>query len=124
MQITLTLELTAENLDKMKTFCQETDAAFEQTEKTTPGKITDKAKTVRSETEPVQEAEQPEALEKNPDGEKKTFTLTDIRAVALKLSKAGKSDTLKEIFAKFGATKLSEVSKEYYEELMDALTNA
>ena len=51
----------------------------------------------------------------------KAVTKTDMRAVALKISKAGKSDVLKEIFAKFEATKLSEVPEDRYDELMEEL---
>ena len=54
----------------------------------------------------------------------KTITLQDVRAVALKFSKAGKSDVLKEIFAKFDATKLSEVPEDRYNELMEELEAA
>lgn len=48
----------------------------------------------------------------------------DVRAVALKFSKVGKSDVLKEIFAKFDATKLSEVPEDRYNELMEELEAA
>lgn len=49
---------------------------------------------------------------------------TDVRAVALKLSKAGKQDVLKAIFAKYGADKLSGVAEERYPELMKDLEAA
>lgn len=39
---------------------------------------------------------------------------TDVRAIALKLSKAGKQAELKEIFNEFGAEKLSEVKEADY----------
>lgn len=116
MQITLTLDLTAENLDKLKVFCQETGAV------STPAQTEKKTTTKATKTEPKQEPEQKSESEKKE--EPKALTLTDVRAVALKLSKAGKSDVLKEIFAKFGATKLSEVPEENYAELMEELTNA
>ena len=118
MQITLTLDLTAENLDKLKVFCQETGAA------STPAQTEKKTTTKATKTEPKQESEPKQQAEPEKTEEQKTLTLTDVRAVALKLSKAGKSDTLKEIFAKFGATKLSEVPEENYAELMEELTNA
>lgn len=129
MQITLTLDLTAENLDKLKVFCQETGAApaAKTTEKKATVKTTTKPETT-TKTEATEEA--PQATERkaapgdNKDIEQKAVTLTDVRAVALKLSKAGKSGVLKEIFAKFGATKLSEVPEENYAELMEELANA
>lgn len=121
MQITLTLDLTAENLDKLKVFCQETGAAPAQTGKKAAAK-TETAKTEAAKTEAVKE--EPTSEPEKKTEEKKAYTLTDVRAVALKLSKAGKSDTLKEIFAKFDATKLSEVPEDKYADLMEELANA
>lgn len=117
MQITLTIDLTAENLEKLKVFCEETGAA--PNKKPAPKqKPAPAAKAESKETEAP--AEKP-AETKAPE---KTITLTDVRAVALKLSKAGKSDVLKEIFAKFDATKLSEVPEDRYDDLMQELTAA
>lgn len=48
-------------------------------------------------------------------------TLTDVRAVALKFSKAGKQKELKEVFGKFGAKRLSDISEENYPALMEEL---
>lgn len=48
----------------------------------------------------------------------KEISLTDVRAIALKLSKSGKQAELKEAFAKFGAKKLSDVPKDQYYALM------
>ncbi|MCD7958190.1 MAG: hypothetical protein LUF89_01345 [Ruminococcus sp.] len=45
-------------------------------------------------------------------------TLTDVRSVALKLSKAGRQKELKEIFAKYGADKLSGIATENYAALL------
>lgn len=118
MQITLTIDLTTENLEKLKVFCEETGAA-PKTKPTTKQKAASATK-----TEPVQETVEKEALaEKSPEqgAATKTVTLTDVRAIALKISKAGKSDVLKEIFAKFDATKLSEVPEANYAELMKEL---
>jgi hypothetical protein len=129
MQITLTLDLTAENLDKLKVFCQETGAAPAQAEKKAPATKA-VAKTAKAEPkqeakeEPATEAPKEEAPAAEETKEENPLTLTDVRAVALKLSKAGKSDVLKDIFKKFGATKLSEVPADKYGELMQELTNA
>lgn len=127
MQITLTLDLTAENLEKLKVFCEDTGATPAKPEKKAPAKTT-KAQ-AKPEPEKQEEKEEPKTTEpekkeeqKPAKTEEKAITLTDVRAVALKLSKAGKSAVLKDIFAKFGATKLSEVPEENYEELMQELT--
>lgn len=122
MQITLTLDLTAENLDKLKVFCQETGAAPAQAEK--KAAKAEPAKAEAAKPEPEKKAEPEKTADEKKTEEKAALTLTDVRAVALKLSKAGKSDALKEIFAKFGATKLSEVPEDKYAELMEALANA
>lgn len=52
---------------------------------------------------------------------KESVSKTDLRAVALKLSKAGKSKELREVFAKFGAEKLSDVKEEDYPQIMEEL---
>lgn len=124
MQITLQLELTPENLDKLKTFCTDTQAAA------VPEKAPAKKTTTKKADKPV---ESPAPTESKATAENETApaaaeettpapTKTDVRAVALKLSKAGKSAMLKEIFAKFGAEKLSDIKEDQYPELMKELT--
>lgn len=49
------------------------------------------------------------------------ITKTDIRAVALRLSKAGKSDELRAVFSKFGAERLSDIKEEDYPAVMAEL---
>lgn len=51
-------------------------------------------------------------------------SMTDVRAVALKLSKAGKQDTLKALFAKYNADKLSGVAESDYLALLEDLEAA
>ncbi len=115
-QITLTLDLTAENLEKLKIFCEDTNAlATANVEaKKAPAKPKATSKPEKKEEAKKEEAEPAKETAK-------AVTKTDVRAVALKISKAGKSDVLKEIFAKFEATKLSEVPEERYDELMEEL---
>lgn len=115
-QITLTLDLTAENLEKLKIFCEDTNAlATANVEaKKAPAKPKATSKPEKKEEAKKEEAEPAKETAK-------AVTKTDVRAVALKISKAGKSDVLKEIFAKFEATKLSEVPEERYDELMKEL---
>lgn len=122
MQITLTIDLTAENLEKLKVFCEETGAAPEK-------KLTGKQKPAgAAKAKPKKEPKAADAPVKEAPAKEepaaKTITLQDVRAVALKFSKAGKSDVLKEIFAKFDATKLSEVPEDRYNELMEELEAA
>lgn len=139
MQITLTLDLTEDNLDKLKVLCTETKAVVKTTKKTAKKQVKEA---------PIAEAEKPvtEAIENGrgtwtpgageqddsvpitspetvteTEKSKEKITKTDVRAVALKISKAGKSDTLREIFSKFGATNLKGIAEEDYEALMREL---
>lgn len=124
MQITLQLELTPENLDKLKTFCADTQAAAVSEKapaKKTATKKADKPAESPAPEEPKATAE-PAATPATEDETTPAPTKTDVRAVALKLSKAGKSAVLKEIFAKFGAEKLSDIKEDQYPELMKELT--
>ena len=50
-----------------------------------------------------------------------TYSLTDVRAMALKWSRAKKQKELAEIFATFGAKKLSDIPEDKYGELMKEL---
>lgn len=59
-----------------------------------------------------------------PEGEPKTVSKTDVRAVATALSKAGKRDKLSAIFAEFGGKKLSDIKEEDYPALMEKLEAA
>ncbi|MCX4317750.1 MAG: hypothetical protein OSJ52_14110 [Lachnospiraceae bacterium] len=118
-QITLTLDLTAENLEKLKIFCEDTKAVPTAT-------VDAKKAAAKPKAAPKPDKKEEAATEKQEEAKAtketvKAVTKTDMRAVALKISKAGKSDVLKEIFAKFEATKLSEVPEDRYDELMEEL---
>ena len=110
MEITIKMELTTENLGKIKAL------------------ITDGGATVQTElpTAPPPKEESTAQAVQSEETEAAHITKTDIRAVALKLSKAGKQDTLVEIFKKFGCKKLSDFDKrtEDYPALMRELVNA
>jgi len=113
MQITITVEATPENIEKLKAFCSE-----EKTPKTAA------KKTKTAETKENHKENTPSTAETDAKEESGKLTKSDVRAVALKLSKAGKSDVLQEIFAKFGAEKLSGVPEDKYPELMRELVSA
>ncbi len=85
-----------------------------EAEKKVPAKksVAKEKKSAAPKEEPLAESEPP------------VITLTDVRAVALKLSKAGKQKQLKEIFAKYDAEKLSDIAAENYESLMADLEAA
>lgn len=103
MKITVTMELTQENLSKLRALLPDTEI---------PGQVSmfDSS------------SEKPVETSKTED---KPITKTDIRAVALKLSKAGKQKELADIFAKFGCKKLSDFDRrtEDYPALMKELVS-
>ena len=65
--------------------------------------------------EPCTKIASAEQTAENVDTEK--YSLSDIRALALKWSKAKKQKELAEIFAKFNAKKLSDIAEVNYSEL-------
>lgn len=108
MKIIVTMELTQENLSKLRALLPDTEI---------PGQVS----MFDSPSEKPVEAPATEA----PKTEDKPITKTDIRAVALKLSKAGKQKELADIFAKFGCKKLSDFDSrtEDYPALMKELVS-
>lgn len=107
MKITVTMELTQENLSKLRALLPDTEI---------PGQVSMFDSPSEKPVEPTAEA---------PKIEDKPITKTDIRAVALKLSKAGKQKELADIFAKFSCKKLSDFDSrtEDYPALMKELVS-
>ena len=115
MKITVTMELTQENLSKLRALLPDTEI---------PGQVSMfDSPSEKSVEAPKTEAPAPEA--EAPKIEDKPITKTHIRAVALKLSKAGKQKELADIFAKFGCKKLSDFDSrtEDYPVLMKELVS-
>lgn len=112
MKITVTMELTQENLSKLRALLPDTEI---------PGQVSMFDSPSEKPVEPTAEAPKTEA----PKTEDKPITKTDIRAVALRLSKAGKQKELADIFAKFGCKKLSDFDSrtEDYPALMKELVS-
>lgn len=112
MKIIVTMELTQENLSKLRALLPDTEI---------PGQVSMFDSPSEKPVEPTAEAPKTEA----PKTEDKPITKTDIRAVALKLSKAGKQKELADIFAKFGCKKLSDFDSrtEDYPALMKELVS-
>ena len=117
MKITVTMELTQENLSKLRALLPDTEI---------PGQVSmfDSPSEKPIET-PKTEVPAPATETETPKTEDKPITKTDIRAVALKLSKAGKQKELADIFAKFGCKKLSDFDSrtEDYPALMKELVS-
>ena len=126
MKITVTMELTQENLSKLRALLPDTEI---------PGQVSMFDSPSEKPVEPTAEApateapapatEAPAPATEAPKTEDKPITKTDIRAVALKLSKAGKQKELADIFAKFGCKKLSDFDSrtEDYPALMKELVS-
>lgn len=114
MKITVTMELTQENLSKLRALLPDTEI---------PGQVSMFDSPSEKPVEHIAAAPAP-AVE-TPKTEDKPITKTDIRAVALKLSKAGKQKELADIFAKFGCKKLSDFDSrtEDYPALMKELVS-
>lgn len=117
MKITVTMELTQENLSKLRALLPDTEI---------PGQVSmfDSPSEKPVETSKT-EAPAPATETETPKTEDKPITKTDIRAVALKLSKASKQKELADIFAKFGCKKLSDFDSrtEDYPALMKELVS-
>lgn len=122
MQITITVEMTERNLEILEQLCQ--PEAEPKKKARAKSAATNVAKT---ESEPA-ESEAPASAESEPsentpeEKEKAPVTFTDVRAVALKLSRAGKQELLKAALAKFGAKKLSDVQTENLEAFMKEIS--
>lgn len=140
-QITLTFDLTPETLEILKLLTSastvKTGGATPEAEQLTfddldtgkdkkpAKKSTGKDKKAATPKEaPDEPAETPDTPETESEDDAPAIKMTDVRAVALKLSKAGKQAKLKEIFAKYGAAKLSDISEEHYADLMADLEAA
>lgn len=117
-QITVTVDMTPENLEILKQLCPAGETKKPEAKKT-PKKTTEKPASVEA-----TDTDAPETVEADAPAEKAEtkVELTDVRAVALKLSKAGKQDVLKAAFAKFGGKKLSDIKPDDYAALMAELT--
>lgn len=113
MQITVTCELTARNLEILKQLCKVDPVDL----KIKPIDEPYKNLTKPLEEHPV-ENPSPEAPKTE---EKPKLTAADVKAVCLKFSKAGRQSELKAAFAKFGAKKLTEISEDDYPALMEEL---
>lgn len=128
-QITLTLDLTPETLEVLKLLTSapndKTDIAEVKPEPSAPdtAESGEDKKTAKRTTAKDKKAAAKDSSAKA-ENEAPAISLTDVRVVALKLSKAGKQAQLKEIFAKYGATKLSDISAERYGDLMADLEEA
>lgn len=99
MKIIITMDLTQENLSKLRALLPESEIPGQMTMFDAPSETTVESTTPAPTPVPAPEA---------PKAEEKPITKTDIRAVALRLSKAGKQKELAEVFGKFGCKKLSD----------------
>lgn len=117
MKITVTMELTQENLSKLRALLPDTEI---------PGQVSMFDSPSEKPVEPTAEApkieDKPITKTEAPKTEDKPITKTDIRAVALKLSKAGKQKELADIFAKFGCKKLSDFDSRMEDYSLDRWT--
>jgi len=138
-QITITFDFTPEALEALKPFAaslsalsngvslqsEHSAADTQENEKEDVPKKEVKKTTAKDKKEAdKKEADKKEEKTEKPETAELAVTLTDVRSIALKLSKAGKQKLLKEIFAKYGAEKLSEIAEEDYANLKNDLEEA
>ena len=120
-QITLTFDFTPENVEVFRKMMEKLYLTLGQInaglEQTSAKPAAPKPKTGNS------KKAAPPVEEKTDTGET-VITMTEIRAVALKLSQSGKQPILQDIFAKFDAKKLSDISQDDYPALMEELEAA
>lgn len=110
-QITITLPLTENTLELLKQFLPNAEDAVEDAPEPKEKPAAKALKAKEPESEPVEsaKAEEPDA---------KALSITDVRALALELSKAGKQAELREVFRQYGAEKLSGIPESAYPALM------
>lgn len=113
MQITITCELNARNLEILKQLIEGDTSKILDAQGCTPWP---------PEVTPFSEAPMQEKLK--PVDEQPKITAQDVKAVCLKLSKAGKQAELKAAFAKFGGKKLSDIAESDFGRLLEELANA
>ena len=127
MKITVTMELSQENLSKLRALLPDTEIPGQVSMFDSPSEKPVESTAEAPKTEAPAPATEAPKTEDKPitKTEDKPITKTDIRAVALKLSKAGKQKELADIFAKFGCKKLSDFDSrtEDYPALMKELVS-
>lgn len=109
--VTITLDLTPENLKILQQLCEERPTI----------KITENGTLeipVVAGPDPVKPVA-PSEPEPAP-----SISKTDVKAVCLRLSKEGRQEELKAAFAKFGGKKLSDIAEADYPALMKELGDA
>lgn len=117
MKITITIDTCAENFDDLRKFLD----AMERV----PIASGDEAPADAPSFEVVSpKAVEPAATKAKPVDEQPKITAQDVKAVCLKLSKAGKQAELKAAFAKFGGKKLSDIAESDFGRLLEELANA
>lgn len=117
MEVYIKITLNRETLKKLEALLPDAEITATAEAPSAPEeKPVAKAKSKKAEAPAPANADKPKTEE---------ITKTDIRAVALKLSKAGKQKELAEVFAKFGCKKLSDFDShpEDFPELMRELVS-
>lgn len=123
IEIKITLEHTPENLELLLAAAKAAQPAKEETKKEEEPKKPAK-KPAKKEEEPktktaAKKEEAPKAKEAAKEEAPKTKN--DIRYLALALTKDGKEDKIAEVFAEFGASRLSEIKEEDFQAVYEKL---
>lgn len=119
MRITLAVDFNEDGLKQLKTFYKAMEQAVSPV--TVTASTTPEVVLYKTEAKPVEDktakADTPPWIEPS----KPVISKTEVRAAALKISKAGKADILRKIFAEFDADNLKGIPEDKYDELMKRL---
>lgn len=120
IEIKITLEHTPENLELLLAAAKAAQPAKEETKKEEEPKT---KKPAKKEEEPKTKtaAKKEEEPKTKAPAKKETKTKNDIRYLALALTKDGKEDKIAEVFAEFGASRLSEIKEEDFPAVYEKL---
>lgn len=118
IEIKITLEHTPENLELLLAAAKAAQPAKEETKKEEEPKTKKPAKKQEAKKEETKKEEEPKT--KTP-AKKEAKTKNDIRYLALALTKDGKEDKIAEVFAEFGASRLSEIKEEDFQAVYEKL---
>lgn len=116
MEITVKVQVTPENRAQVM---KALDLIYDE------GPIQDepiKEETVKEKPTPVEE--KPVRAAPVQDNPANKVTVTDVRAIALKYTNAGRSKELKEIMGKYGAVKLSAIPEDKLADVLNDLNTA
>lgn len=121
IEIKITLEHTPENLELLLAAAKAAQPAKAETKKEEEPKKPAKKPAKKEEPKTKTAAKKEEEPKAKEPAKEETKTKNDIRYLALALTKDGKEDKIAEVFAEFGASRLSEIKEEDFQAVYEKL---